>query len=163
VDERKEGETASASSRPHRPVPERPPSLKCSDLPSRPTLIPRNGMEMLRILQLGGESPCCCFKLPGKNENRPSSSPPALLSVPARLHLCLCSTSHCINRPAPVVFQLIKNLQTASLIQSLRVAQAMSSVDRACYVPRRGEAYVDAPTGIGFSATISAPHMCDPL
>lgn len=52
-------------------------------------------------------------------------------------------------------------MRSASLIKSPLVWQAMTQVDRRCYVPARaaGEAYVDAPQSIGYGATISAPHM----
>ncbi|KAI4260889.1 MAG: hypothetical protein LQ352_000044 [Teloschistes flavicans] len=52
---------------------------------------------------------------------------------------------------------LIANLKNNGLIQSERVAQAMLVVDRAHYAPEL--AYQDSPQTIGFSATISAPHM----
>ncbi|KAI4109203.1 MAG: hypothetical protein L6R37_000634 [Teloschistes peruensis] len=52
---------------------------------------------------------------------------------------------------------LIANLKNNGLIQSEKVAQAMLGVDRAHYAPAL--AYQDSPQHIGFSATISAPHM----
>jgi protein-L-isoaspartate(D-aspartate) O-methyltransferase len=56
--------------------------------------------------------------------------------------------------------ELIQNLFTQGLIQSPRVRDAMSSVDRAHYCPSSPQAaYEDSPQAIGFSATISAPHM----
>ena len=48
------------------------------------------------------------------------------------------------------------------IIKSERVRAAMTSVDRSRYLDpraRSGEAYIDAPSSIGFRATISAPHM----
>ena len=53
--------------------------------------------------------------------------------------------------------ELITNLFTSKLIQTSRVRDSMSSVDRAHYAPH--SPYEDSPQGIGFSATISAPHM----
>jgi protein-L-isoaspartate(D-aspartate) O-methyltransferase len=55
--------------------------------------------------------------------------------------------------------ELIHNLFREGLISSPRVRDAMLAVDRAHYCPRRTTAYVDAPQPIGYSATISAPHM----
>lgn len=52
---------------------------------------------------------------------------------------------------------LIKNLADNGLITSERVKQAMLGVDRANYAP--SGAYQDSPQTIGYSATISAPHM----
>lgn len=55
--------------------------------------------------------------------------------------------------------ELIANLYKASLIHSSRVRDAMASVDRAHYCPDKRAAYEDSPQSIGYSATISAPHM----
>ncbi|KAK4946427.1 hypothetical protein LTR10_014626 [Elasticomyces elasticus] len=56
--------------------------------------------------------------------------------------------------------ELIANLFNAGLITSPRVRDAMTSVDRAHYCPSSPlAAYEDSPQPIGFSATISAPHM----
>lgn len=56
--------------------------------------------------------------------------------------------------------ELIANLFNAGLITSPRVRDAMMSVDRAHYCPSSPlAAYEDSPQPIGFSATISAPHM----
>ncbi|KAI9844481.1 MAG: hypothetical protein M1837_005564 [Sclerophora amabilis] len=52
---------------------------------------------------------------------------------------------------------LINNLASNGLIKSDRVKNAMLGVDRAHYAP--ASAYEDSPQTIGFSATISAPHM----
>ncbi|ESZ96698.1 protein-L-isoaspartate O-methyltransferase [Sclerotinia borealis F-4128] len=48
--------------------------------------------------------------------------------------------------------ELITNMWDANLIQSERI-------DRGHYTPSRHLAYEDSPQSIGFSATISAPHM----
>jgi protein-L-isoaspartate(D-aspartate) O-methyltransferase len=53
--------------------------------------------------------------------------------------------------------ELISNLFNSRLIKSPRVRDAMSSVDRAHYASY--SPYEDSPQGIGFGATISAPHM----
>ncbi|KAM0746124.1 putative l-isoaspartyl protein carboxyl methyltransferase [Meredithblackwellia eburnea MCA 4105] len=54
---------------------------------------------------------------------------------------------------------LINNLVQASLLTSQRAIQAFKQVDRAHFVTRSGEAYLDSPSYIGYGATISAPHM----
>ena len=53
--------------------------------------------------------------------------------------------------------ELISNLFSSKLINSQRVRESMSSVDRAHYTTY--SPYEDSPQGIGFGATISAPHM----
>ncbi|KAK5105132.1 hypothetical protein LTS08_001406 [Lithohypha guttulata] len=53
--------------------------------------------------------------------------------------------------------ELISNLYKAQLITAERVRASMTSVDRAHYAP--AAAYEDSPQPIGYSATISAPHM----
>lgn len=55
--------------------------------------------------------------------------------------------------------ELISNLYKANLITSDRVRASMTTVDRAHYAPNTTNAYEDSPQPIGFSATISAPHM----
>ncbi|KAL9052324.1 MAG: hypothetical protein Q9162_005468 [Coniocarpon cinnabarinum] len=52
---------------------------------------------------------------------------------------------------------LVDNLYRNGLITQARVKDAMLSVDRGHYSP--AFAYEDSPQGIGYSATISAPHM----
>lgn len=37
----------------------------------------------------------------------------------------------------------------------------MQSVDRGNYTSNKTQAYVDAPQGIGYGVTISAPHMVE--
>ena len=44
------------------------------------------------------------------------------------------------------------------MIKSDRVYEVMSSVDRGKYT-HPVNAYIDAPQGIGYGVTISAPHM----
>ncbi|RMD41018.1 hypothetical protein DV735_g4133, partial [Chaetothyriales sp. CBS 134920] len=53
--------------------------------------------------------------------------------------------------------ELINNLFKSGLIKAPRVRDSMAAVDRAHYAPRA--AYEDSPQTIGYSATISAPHM----
>jgi len=53
--------------------------------------------------------------------------------------------------------ELVENLFKANLIRSARVRDAMLKVDRADFVSSMP--YVDSPQAIGYSATISAPHM----
>ncbi|KAJ9312318.1 hypothetical protein DTO271D3_7476 [Paecilomyces variotii] len=53
--------------------------------------------------------------------------------------------------------ELIENLFEAGLIKNERVKNAMLGVDRAHYAP--SAPYSDSPQPIGYSATISAPHM----
>ncbi len=52
---------------------------------------------------------------------------------------------------------LVRNLFSNRLIQSDSVMRAMLAVDRANYCPL--DPYDDSPQSIGYSATISAPHM----
>ncbi|KAK0714165.1 protein-L-isoaspartate O-methyltransferase [Lasiosphaeria miniovina] len=52
---------------------------------------------------------------------------------------------------------LIENLWRNKLIQDMRVKEAFLKVDRAHYAP--SSPYEDRPQPIGYSATISAPHM----
>ncbi|KAF3436784.1 hypothetical protein FNV43_RR19537 [Rhamnella rubrinervis] len=40
-----------------------------------------------------------------------------------------------------------------------KVAEVMETVDRALFVPDGNPPYLDSPMGIGYNATISAPHM----
>jgi protein-L-isoaspartate(D-aspartate) O-methyltransferase len=53
--------------------------------------------------------------------------------------------------------ELVTNLFTGGIITSNAVRSAMLAVDRAHYAPRN--AYKDSPQSIGYSVTISAPHM----
>ncbi|CAK1601158.1 unnamed protein product [Parnassius mnemosyne] len=52
---------------------------------------------------------------------------------------------------------MIKNLRANGIIKSDVVANAMNAVDRKNYCPYAP--YQDSPQSIGYSATISAPHM----
>ncbi|KAI1287569.1 Protein-L-isoaspartate(D-aspartate) O-methyltransferase [Halotydeus destructor] len=52
---------------------------------------------------------------------------------------------------------LVNSLKRNSIIRSLRTERAMASVDRGQYC--KNNAYNDAPQGIGYAVTISAPHM----
>ncbi|XP_076628417.1 protein-L-isoaspartate(D-aspartate) O-methyltransferase [Colletes latitarsis] len=53
---------------------------------------------------------------------------------------------------------LVQHLKRSRVIKSDRVYEAMSSVDRGNYSDS-SYAYIDSPQGIGYGATISAPHM----
>ncbi|KAL0267574.1 UNVERIFIED_CONTAM: hypothetical protein PYX00_009808 [Menopon gallinae] len=52
---------------------------------------------------------------------------------------------------------LIRNLKTNGVIRSESVETVMMQVDRGKY--SKNSPYMDAPQGIGFGVTISAPHM----
>ncbi|KAJ2898723.1 hypothetical protein GGI21_004292 [Coemansia aciculifera] len=53
--------------------------------------------------------------------------------------------------------ELVNNLVKAHIISSTLVISAMRAVDRAHF--SRDDPYEDSPQGIGYGATISAPHM----
>ncbi|KAJ8922640.1 hypothetical protein NQ315_007672 [Exocentrus adspersus] len=53
--------------------------------------------------------------------------------------------------------ELIRNLRANGIIRSDAVENAMLAVDRGHY--SKNSPYMDAPQGIGFAVTISAPHM----
>jgi len=53
--------------------------------------------------------------------------------------------------------ELVKNLRAHGIITNPRVEEAMLAVDRGKYC--KHSPYIDAPQTIGYSATISAPHM----
>ncbi|KAF7994489.1 hypothetical protein HCN44_003961 [Aphidius gifuensis] len=53
--------------------------------------------------------------------------------------------------------ELIQYLKKSKIVKSERVYEAMCCVDREKYTSR--DPYIDAPQGIGFGVTISAPHM----
>ncbi|XP_043262531.1 protein-L-isoaspartate(D-aspartate) O-methyltransferase-like [Colletes gigas] len=53
---------------------------------------------------------------------------------------------------------LMQYLKRSKVIKSDRVYEAMSSVDRGNYSDS-SYVYIDSPQGIGYGATISAPHM----
>ncbi|EPY53086.1 protein-L-isoaspartate O-methyltransferase Pcm2 [Schizosaccharomyces cryophilus OY26] len=52
---------------------------------------------------------------------------------------------------------LVRNLNLAGIISKPRVIEAMKHTDRKFYCPHFS--YADSPQSIGYSATISAPHM----
>lgn len=59
---------------------------------------------------------------------------------------------------------LVRSLQAKGIVSSPAVAHALSAIDRVRYVPvalrnQVDVVYHDAPLPIGYSATISAPHM----
>ncbi|KAF4518822.1 hypothetical protein B566_EDAN008151 [Ephemera danica] len=53
--------------------------------------------------------------------------------------------------------ELVANLKRNGIIKSARVEEAMLKVDRGRYA--KHNPYMDAPQGIGYGVTISAPHM----
>lgn len=53
--------------------------------------------------------------------------------------------------------ELVENLKRNGIIKSARVEDAMLKVDRGRYA--KHNPYMDAPQGIGYGVTISAPHM----
>ncbi|XP_018565147.1 protein-L-isoaspartate(D-aspartate) O-methyltransferase isoform X2 [Anoplophora glabripennis] len=53
--------------------------------------------------------------------------------------------------------ELVRNLRANGIIRSDAVENAMLAVDRGNY--SKNSPYMDAPQGIGFAVTISAPHM----
>ncbi|KAF5730902.1 protein-L-isoaspartate O-methyltransferase 1 isoform X2 [Tripterygium wilfordii] len=54
---------------------------------------------------------------------------------------------------------MVENLRRDGVITSKKVAEVMSTIDRALFVPDECPPYVDSPMPIGYNATISAPHM----
>lgn len=54
---------------------------------------------------------------------------------------------------------LVENLRLNGILKTDRVIQAMLRVDRKHYVKNPMYAYADSPQSIGYSVTISAPHM----
>eukprot|EP00271_Cylindrocystis_brebissonii_P019113 TRINITY_DN567_c0_g1_i1.p1 TRINITY_DN567_c0_g1~~TRINITY_DN567_c0_g1_i1.p1 ORF type:complete len:264 (-),score=49.82 TRINITY_DN567_c0_g1_i1:852-1643(-) len=54
---------------------------------------------------------------------------------------------------------LVNTLHKNGILTSSRAMEAMKQIDRADYVVDRQGAYEDRPQPLGFSATISAPHM----
>lgn len=54
---------------------------------------------------------------------------------------------------------MVENLQRCGVITSSKIAEVMETIDRALFVPNGTPPYVDSPMPIGYSATISAPHM----
>ncbi|XP_039284259.1 protein-L-isoaspartate(D-aspartate) O-methyltransferase isoform X1 [Nilaparvata lugens] len=53
--------------------------------------------------------------------------------------------------------ELVRNLKVNKMIKSDKVEDVMLKVDRGRYVSHNS--YMDAPQGIGYGVTISAPHM----
>nr|XP_039267434.1 protein-L-isoaspartate(D-aspartate) O-methyltransferase-like [Styela clava] len=53
--------------------------------------------------------------------------------------------------------ELVNNLRKNNIIKSDAVFEAMKATDRKHYCQQ--QSYVDSPQGIGYQATISAPHM----
>jgi protein-L-isoaspartate(D-aspartate) O-methyltransferase len=55
--------------------------------------------------------------------------------------------------------EMVEKLAQAGIAQSKIVQDCLNKVDRVNYVRFKEEAYVDSPQSIGYSQTISAPHM----
>ncbi|KAL0236966.1 hypothetical protein PCE1_000363 [Barthelona sp. PCE] len=55
--------------------------------------------------------------------------------------------------------ELVNNLWSSDIIHYKQVAEAMKAIDRAHFVTSSISSYADAPSSIGYGATISAPHM----
>eukprot|EP01156_Anaeramoeba_ignava_P009705 Anaeramoba_ignava/a4371_6.p1 GENE.a4371_6~~a4371_6.p1 ORF type:complete len:253 (+),score=85.84 a4371_6:19-777(+) len=57
--------------------------------------------------------------------------------------------------------ELIEHLIKQKILKTESVIESMKKVDRKNYVPKnqQSKAYMDSPQPIGYSATISAPHM----
>ncbi|CAF1263716.1 unnamed protein product [Rotaria sordida] len=55
--------------------------------------------------------------------------------------------------------ELIGNLYKDGIIQDKRIIDAMLKVDRADFTDKKSDTYSDRPQYIGYSVTISAPHM----
>eukprot|EP00252_Welwitschia_mirabilis_P024057 TRINITY_DN6999_c0_g1_i1.p1 TRINITY_DN6999_c0_g1~~TRINITY_DN6999_c0_g1_i1.p1 ORF type:complete len:216 (+),score=53.46 TRINITY_DN6999_c0_g1_i1:188-835(+) len=55
--------------------------------------------------------------------------------------------------------EMVTRLQEYGILKSKAAADAMLQIDRADYVLDKTSAYIDSPQPIGYSATISAPHM----
>lgn len=76
--------------------------------------------------------------------------------------LCVCTSLY---RPVAMAWRshgnsnegLVNALKANGIITSSRVETTMKAVDRANYCPHNP--YMDSPQGIGYQATISAPHM----
>ncbi|KAL0831180.1 hypothetical protein ABMA28_002041 [Loxostege sticticalis] len=66
--------------------------------------------------------------------------------------LIMACRSHGVNNA-----DMVRRLRTNGIIKSDSVANAMTAVDRKNYCPYAP--YHDSPQSIGYSATISAPHM----
>jgi|NOAtaT_6_FD_contig_111_846378_length_1433_multi_3_in_0_out_0_2 protein-L-isoaspartate(D-aspartate) O-methyltransferase len=54
---------------------------------------------------------------------------------------------------------MVEKLAQAGIAKSKIVQDCMNKVDRINYVKNMDEAYIDAPSSIGYMQTISAPHM----
>ena len=62
-----------------------------------------------------------------------------------------------LKEPNPKMLRLVHQLKLDGMINDERVAEAMSIVDRSEFIDYN--VYQDSPQLMGYSATISAPHM----
>ena len=89
-----------------------------------------------------------------------------LLTVLSRLYVLTCLSPHLTQKHLATMAwrshgrsndDLVDNLKANGIITSARVEAAMKAVDREHFCAHNP--YMDSPQGIGYSATISAPHM----
>lgn len=69
-----------------------------------------------------------------------------------------CIHSYCLCYSMEMYMLYSKIISGSRVIKSDKVFEVMSSVDRGKYT-HPSHAYIDAPQGIGYGVTISAPHM----
>lgn len=82
-------------------------------------------------------------------QNIPSLSSSHILSMSLRAWTCHGRSQR----------DMVEKLNSARIIKSLPVKEALCRVDRSNYVENPATAYMDAPQSIGYDQTISAPHM----
>ncbi len=83
---------------------------------------------------------------PGTNENK------RILNYNKSNNEMKAWTCHGINQR-----DLVERMMQAGIVQTPAVQKVLERVDRGNYIPKNP--YMDAPQGIGFGQTISAPHM----
>lgn len=87
------------------------------------------------------------------------SLPPVLRVVTGATFLLVHSTDRAMSwfSSGKSNNELVSNLKANGIVKSDKVERVMRAVDRGEYA--KGSAYSDAPQGIGYGVTISAPHM----
>ena len=55
--------------------------------------------------------------------------------------------------------ELVDNLKQSGILKTPNIEEVMRRIDRRDFVTSDSPAYKDSPQGIGYSVTISAPHM----
>jgi hypothetical protein len=73
------------------------------------------------------------------------------------ISLTTCNVSHLLLLMFAVLFTSFLTHVANGIVKNSRVADAMRAVDRGHF--SRNNPYMDSPQGIGYSVTISAPHM----